>query len=535
MITPFRLLGCAALARLAHPFGIPDRLVGPRGPDAAIRSWHNFATRWHNRKAPLPSTSAILRENPPLADGTDPADGPPIRGLAMKKHLLFQSSSACLLLVAGCSGSPGGETSSPPALAQLDEARIEASAVPVSSLGQAVLANNAFAVDLYSRFVAGQASSNVLTSPVSASLALTMAYAGAQGQTATEMASALHFDAGWATTIFEGQNALSQALASRGGAALATAQGSSAQGKPAPAAGDYNLQVVNSVWGQKTYPWAQPFLGVLAQSYGTGVYLEDFANDSQQALQTINGWVSSLTNDKINNLLSPDSVDNSTRMVLVNAIHLKFPWSTPFNSAYTASGEFTREDGTTIATSFMSETSTLPFVDDGQAQIVGLPLSNGQLSVVIALPHPGVDLATYEAGLSPTSAAITQPATPQSVTLTVPKSTFTSSSFSLSAALKAMGMVQAFDPASANFSGMCTTPSSGLYVSDVLQKATISMAENGVEAAAATAVAFSATAYEAPALGTVAMVVNRPYLIAVVDLPTSAILFLGHLVDPTNP
>jgi serpin B len=146
--------------------------------------------------------------------------------------------------------------------------------------------------------------------------------------------------------------------------------------------------------------------------------------------------------------------------------------------------------------------------------------------VVIALPH--ADLTTYEAGLTTGSAALAPPASGGAVNLSLPKVTFTSPSFSLKSALEAMGMVQAFDPGTANFSGMSAD---SLYISDVLQKATIAMQETGVEAAAATAVSAEGTsgALASPPV----MVVNRPYLIAMVDNPTGAIVFLGHVEDPT--
>src|SRR5580700_9220906 len=105
-------------------------------------------------------------------------------------------------------------------IAQSSVQRDPPSSIPASALSAAVTANNAFAVDLYGRVLAGASSGNLLTSPVSASLALTMAYAGAKGTTATQMATALHLGAG-ASSIFDGQNALSAALASRAAAALA--------------------------------------------------------------------------------------------------------------------------------------------------------------------------------------------------------------------------------------------------------------------------------------------------------------------------
>jgi serpin B len=266
------------------------------------------------------------------------------------------------------------------------------------------------------------------------------------------------------------------------------------------------------------------------------VYLQDFINQFDQARLNINAWVSSETSDKINNLLPPDSLDAMTRMVLVNAIHLKLPWDQAFAAYVTAPNTFTRADGTAVSTSFMNQTLTVPYVDDGQAQIVGLPLAGREVSVVIALPHPGQDLATYEAGLTTKSAALAQPASTAFVELTVPKAIFTSPTFSLASALQAMGMSQAFDPNGADFSGMCAHAPDGLnlYISDVLQKAMIAMEETGVEAAAATAVIESGSSGGGPVPTTTRMDVNRPYLIAIVDVPTGAILFLGHIEDPTD-
>jgi serpin B len=473
----------------------------------------------------------------------------------MEKRVDLLCAVAAVLALVGCNGPTGSSAAAgssgasgssisapvtsdagPPAqLAQVDVARVAAASISQDALDAAVAANNAFAIDLYSRLAPDSGASNVLTSPISASLALTMTYAGAQGQTATEMATALHFDPNAGTAIFDGQNALSQGLAARGPAALLIAQQNAQGGQPAPSASDYELQVVNSVWGEKTYPWAAPFLGILAGSYGTGVYLQDFINQWDQARQTINAWVSDETNDKINNLLPSGSLNITTRMVLVNAIHLKLPWANPFKVAATVPGTFTRSDGTTVSPSFMNQTTTLPYVDDGQAQIVGLPLSGGQVSVVIALPHPGVDLASYEAGLSATSGALSQPSREALVALSAPKATFTSPTFSLATALQAMGMIQAFSPVLADLKGMCPQTPDGrnLYIADVLQKAMIAMQETGVEAAAATAVIVArASAVGAPAQA-VPMVVDRPYLIVIVDVPTGAVLFLGHIEDPT--
>jgi serpin B len=485
----------------------------------------------------LPIVEAFRRESAGKAPGTACA----VRfGTPMEKRVGLPLAVAAFLAFVGCSGvtnAPGDAPSSldasssiadagPPAeLAQVDAARVPGASIPQASLNAAVAANNAFTVDLYSRLARDSAATNVLTSPMSASLALTMTYAGAEGQTATEMATALHFGIAGGKVIFDGQNALSQSLATRGPAALAAAAGSSDTSPD-----DYKLQVVNSVWGQKTLPWATPFLTTVATSYGAGVYLEDFIDQPEQARQAINTWVSAQTNNQINNLLPIGEITADMRVVLVDAIDLKMPWANPFDPETTAPGTFTRADGTTVSPSFMGQMQSelLPYVDDVQAQVVALPLSIGGLAVVIALPHPGVDLGTYEASLASGSAALAQPQSSSWVKLRVPKLTFTSDSVTLVPALKAMGMVRAFDPNQADFSGMCP---SGLFLFDVLQKATISMQESGVSAAAATAVLGGESAALPPG---VSMVVNRPYLVAIVDVPTGAILFLGHVADPTD-
>jgi serpin B len=459
----------------------------------------------------------------------------------MRNLLLLSSSVSLALALAACSGassptSPPGTVTvdgQPVSMAKSISPRIPIHKVPSSALADAVAANNAFAVDLYAHVRDGSSNANLLTSPISASLALTMTYAGALGTTATQMATALHYgQAG--DTIFEGQNALSQALASRGAAALAADQEIAKGGmEPAPSPENYQLQVVNSVWGQSTYTWNSPFLNILAEDYGTGVYLQDFVTNYNSARLLINDWVSGETNDKITDLLPPGTLNDDTRMVLVNAIHLKLPWANTFDTSATAPASFNLIGGTSVSTPFMNQTTTLPYVDDGNAQVVGLPLSNNQLAVVIALPHK--DLASYEASLTDGSAALKYPTGSAYVQLSLPKVSFTSPSFSLASALVSMGMPEAFNPKLANFHGLCSQPPDGdnLYISDVIQKAMIAMQETGVEAAAATAVVVAGASIATQPPPVVPMNVNHPYVVSIVDIPTGAVLFLGHIVNPS--
>ena len=450
--------------------------------------------------------------------------------------------SVTALALVGCSGTskpaPSGNNDSNTDIARSQIASVPAGAVPAAELTAAAAANNAFAVDLYAQVLKTEPSGNLLTSPITATLALTMSYAGAREQTASEMAQVLHLSGGDAD--FAGQNALSQALATRGSDALAQARTVAQQNQhEAPSADDYQFQLVNSVWGQTGYPWQQPFLDTLATNYGTGVYQLDFKTNPTAARSSINDWVSDQTSAKISDLLPPDAIDDETRMVLINALHLKLPWAAPFSADLTHPAPFVRGDASTVQADFMSQLGEDSYIDDGQAQIIALPLAHADLWVVIALPHEGVSLAAYEATLGANSAALHRPSGSALIDLLLPKTTFTSKTFSLRTALKALGMNQAFDPDAANFKGLCANPpppDKNLSVSDVLQKTMLSMQENGAEAAAATAVIMGvgSSAPTTPPPTPIPMDVNRPYLVAFVDAPTDTVLMLGHIQDPTD-
>ena len=89
-------------------------------------------------------------------------------------------------------------------------------------------------------------------------------------------------------------------------------------------------------------------------------------------------------------------------------------------------------------------------------------------------------------------------------------------------------MPLAFDPDQADFSGI--TGEEQLFISAVVHQANIDVDEKGTTASAASAVVMAAQA--APA-APVTLRVDRPFLFAVRDLPTDAIVFLGRVADPS--
>lgn len=393
----------------------------------------------------------------------------------------------------------------------------QGTSTPSVSIGQDDLAklvqgNGTFALNLYQAL--SKQSGNLFFSPYSMSEALAMAYAGARGQTETQMAQTLQFLLAQ-DRLHPAFHALDQELAKRA---------EPAQGAKEPA---FQLNIANALWGQKGYTFLPAFLDVLKANYGAGMRFVDFVNATEQARATINDWVSQQTQGKIKDLIPPGVLDSLTRLVLTNAIYFKAAWATPFNPKATQDGSFTRLDGSQVTVPMMQQTGSMGYAEAKGVQVVELPYQGYQVAMDIILPQAG-QFAAVESSLDATQvASLLKSVAPQQVQLTMPKFTF-SSEFSLKDVLSAMGMPLAFT-SDADFSGMTGTRE--LSISAVLHKAFVAVDENGTEAAAATAVVVGLTSMPSQP---VVVTVDRPFLFLIRDLKTGTILFLGRVEDPTS-
>lgn len=368
---------------------------------------------------------------------------------------------------------------------------------------------NAFGFDFYK--AALTSGGNAVVSPASILMALSMARVGAAGQTASQMDTVLHSPSPSAL------NSLDQALAGLSGT-FKDQEGNDLE---------VTLRIANAPFAQRDYKFVQAFLDTLASQYGAGIRLVDFKADSAGAVRDINKWVSDKTEARIPELL--DKLDPATRLVLVNAIYMKAPWLAPFPESATEPAPFTRLDGSKVSVPTMSET-----VHDGRYasgsgwQAVELPYLGGSLAMTIVVPQ---DLAAFEKTLSATRfAEITDALNQTYISLSLPRFKAETKS-ELSAALATMGMPLAFDPKKADFSGITTQEP--LYISAVVHQANISVDEKGTEASAATAVVMMAGAAPGPQQEPTVVHVDRPFIFAVRDTKTGAILFLGRVVDPS--
>jgi serpin B len=428
----------------------------------------------------------------------------------MKSPFFFKLSivvSAVSLLLSACGPSPSAS------IAKSDLQRVTAPDTPPDDIQALVDNNNTFAFDLYRSLHAGAQGGNLIYSPYSISLALAMTYAGANGETESQMAQTLHFLP--QDQLHPAVNALDLQLAERGKA-------QSEEQTP------LQLNIANAVWAEQTYPFLQGFLDTIALNYGAGIRLADFINEYEAVRKEINNWVSDETADKIKDLIPEGVLDSDTRMALVNAIYFKADWLSPFDAESTRDAPFHLLDGSEVAVPTMNQDTFIPYAKGDGWQAIELAYQGETAAMDIIVPDEG-RFAEVESSLDyKTASTILGSLQPASVTLALPKFKF-ESEFGLADQLANLGMPDAFDPDRADFSGM--TERNDLYISAVVHKAFVAVDEKGTEAAAATAVIVGVTS--AP-LFDVTLTIDRPFIFLIRDIPTGQILFVGRVLNPAQ-
>lgn len=367
--------------------------------------------------------------------------------------------------------------------------------------------NTAFALELYAKLK--EKEGNLFLSPHSISTALAMTYAGARGDTAREMAGALHFALG--------QKELHPAFARL-----------EAQLKAAQEKGGIELSVANSLWAQKDFDFLEEFLDLTKKNYGAGVHHVDFKTACEAARKEINLWVEQKTREKIKDLIKPGVLNAITRLVLVNAIYFKGDWASQFKKDLTKEASFRLSPEKSVSVPMMNQKQEVGYAENDEMQIIELPYVGNDLSMIVLLPRKVDGLDELENAL--TAAKLrewTGSLGKKEVIVFLPKFKMTSQ-FSLEQVLATMGMRDAFS-AKADFSGM--DGRKDLFISAVIHKAFVDVSEEGTEAAAATAVVMRLTAAPVPAPEFRA---DHPFLFMIRHNPSGSILFLGRVVNPAK-
>jgi len=311
-------------------------------------------------------------------------------------------------------------------------------------------------------------------------------------------------------------NALDQTLASRG---------EDAQGTDG---GKFRLNIVNAIWGERTYTFLDAFLDALAENYGAGMRVLDFMTEPEPSRLVINEWVSDQTEEKIQNLIPQGMVTSLTRLVLTNAVYFNAAWARPFNEAATSDGAFSRLDGSQVTVPMMTQELVLAYHRGTDFTAVEMPYDGNELSMLLLLPDTG-SFTTFEASLSSGMFnTILAESQANNVSLIMPRFEFRTD-LSLTQTLSDLGMPIAFAPGAADLSGMDGTLN--LFISAVLHKAYIKVNEQGTEAAAATAVIVGETSVPPDPI---VVTLDRPFVFLIRDIETGTILFLGRVLDPAR-
>jgi len=290
---------------------------------------------------------------------------------------------------------------------------------------------------------------------------------------------------------------------------------------------EFRLNVVNAIWGQKDYKFLSDYLEVIAENYGAGLRLLDFAGAPEESRITINNWVSDQTEGKIKDLIKQGIISSITRMVLTNAIYFNAAWQFPFDEDNTNEARFHLLNGSDITVQMMHHTEGFGYADGDSFQAVELKYDGGELSMLILLPEED-KFTGFEAALNSQKLdAIIGNLEMRNIILSMPKFDY-ESEFSLKDTLEALGMKDVFSM-NADFSGM--TGNFDLFIKDVVHKAFVSVDEAGTEAAAASAVIMDLKAGPG---SPVEVTIDRPFIYLIRDIETGTILFAGRVMNPAQ-
>lgn len=385
--------------------------------------------------------------------------------------------------------------SSPPTMNQIEGSDVNA---------RLVAANTRFGFKLFSQILEQNGEqTNLMVSPTSVAIALTMTYNGASGTTQQAMADALELEGMSLEEINQANAALELALEN--------------------ADPEVQLAIANSLWSREGVSFNPDFLQRNRDFYSAEVASLDFTNPN--AIATINNWVSRNTQEKIPEIIR--EINPNAVLFLINATYFKGNWTTPFNAELTSDRPFTLLDGSQKQHPTMTQSGRYAYLENDQFQAISLPYGESKrLSMYVFLPRESSDLNAFQQSLTADNwETWMSQFGRQEGAISLPrfKLEYTTQ---LNDVLEALGMAVAFDADQADFSGMSD---GALSISQVQHKTFIEVNEEGTEAAAVTSVEIQTLS--AP-VAPFQMSVDRPFFYAIRDNQTGTILFMGTVVEP---
>jgi serpin B len=361
---------------------------------------------------------------------------------------------------------------------------------------------------------------NISVSPTSLRVALGMLYEGARGGTAKQIArvAGLPEDAeARHTGVRELMSVLNATVA------------------------PYKLRCANGIWVAQNFLLNPDFKSRLTDSYLAEARTADFEGSPDKERAGINDWVSGKTEGKIPVLFPEGSITSLTVLALANALYFKASWENKFDEKLTQKQDFTLPSGEVVQVDMMrkgvidrkrgEELPKFGYREFDGVQVALLPYEGDQLSKLVMLPPKGTSVQDLEAHIKESGMSsrrlydVLDEA--DFVRLELPRHEV-KGDYDLKAPLEAMGIDKMWKLGVAELGGIGP---GNLFVSKGVHQTYFKTNEEGSEGAAATGFAVSRECcmeQKEP----VEFVVDRPYLEAVVEQKTGAMLFLNRVEDP---
>jgi len=367
-----------------------------------------------------------------------------------------------------------------------------------------IAADNQFGFELFKKVNSSLTEpKNTMISPLSVSLALAMVYNGTNGNTKTQMENMLHKSGLTPDDINQSYKDLVASLISH---------------DP-----KVELSISNAIFYKNSFPVKDNFITTNQNYYQAEIAGLDFTKTAE-TLNTVNGWVNTKTKGKIDKII--EKVNPQDVMYLLNAIYFNGEWKYSFDTKETASLNFTKEDKTVVQAPTMSIENPFNYYSHQTFQMLEMPYGSGKYSMLIFLPVSGkntsdvISLLTAE-NMNDWVSKLTE----QKKKLYLPKFEFKFDD-SMVDELSALGMTDAFDDMKANLSGI--SDAEKLVISEVMHKTYIKVDERGTEAAAVTGITIGTTSIGPDN----SFRVDHPFVFAIREKDTQAILFIGKVINP---
>lgn len=361
--------------------------------------------------------------------------------------------------------------------------------------------DNDFAFDFLNKTIATVDDSNVFLSPMSLSIALGMLRNGAQGDTKSEIETAIKLSGLSDEVINSYYKTMQTSLPQMDNKT--------------------DLNIANAIWYKEGFTVKPAFLKVNTDFFGAYIKALDF-NNQKASLDTINGWCAKKTNNlipKVLNEISPDAM-----MFLMNAVYFKGTWAKQFNPQSTQDYPFTNEKNVTSNVKMMMKEDTVSYGKNDVAQFVDLPYGNGAFSMTVILPNSGKTTTNVLASINSDSFnSMINSMQTRKVKLLLPRFK-TKNTYMLNDALKLMGMKKAFET-NAELDGISDLKP--LFVSFVKQDTYVEVTEEGTKAAAVTTIGVYTTSI--PIEETPNFIADKPFIFLIREKSTGIILFIGKM------